>query len=476
MSQAERERERLALINAPVTIRTDRAVPLTEFMNIVSFSAPSNISYYVASGIDANVYGSFVDMPLGELLDNVLGPLGLTWSLDANNFLTVSSRLLPQTYRLNADQMNKVRALLDGGVLQQLVWGRPTPPSEGVEMTLDERSRLLTVVGSEQQIAKVTAFINSLESARTPDLETRIYRIRPELGPRVKSMIDALLAGRTASPFALQRDVIIAGSEMIVRDTPENLTRIEELLLDEAFIGRVSDQQLDIANFSLVPRNLENREAEELQTATARVVEAVKTFLYARVGEEAANRQGRRLWYDPAALQLTLVDTPDNLSRIGSYLGSLPELKAEQQEKYIALKHVLAADMASEIAQILGIETAATGGGGENQTCRRLSRGDQFEFQGMRIRLVRVEENDPQDRDDDSAELSLVTSTQSSQLNLREFDTVFFEDYQITAERINPSGGGGGNVRGGGGQTGRRGDGTAEICIEYTPPAIPPIP
>jgi hypothetical protein len=67
-----------------------------------------------------------------------------------------------------------------------------------------------------------------------------------------------------------------------------------------------------------------------------------------------------------------------------------------------------------------------------------LVRGGQVEVRGLIARLVRIKENDPNDPGDDSIELSLVTDTQSKQLTLREFDTVFIEDFEITAHEVVP--------------------------------------
>lgn len=74
------------------------------------------------------------------------------------------------------------------------------------------------------------------------------------------------------------------------------------------------------------------------------------------------------------------------------------------------------------------------------KTSRRLRRGQQITFRGLRLRLTRVIENDPNDSLDDEVRLSAVTGTDSQTLILRELGTIFFDDYSITADRIDPSG------------------------------------
>lgn len=465
--EAQQSRERL--LSSPVTIQTDRPTPLAEFMRLISFSTVEEIEYYIAAGADAEVYANFIDRPLREVLDAVLLPIGLTWEMDAKNLITIKTDLVPRTFNLSTDQMNKIRALLDTGTLQNIIWGQETPPARGIELTLDERERILLVVGSRTHVEKMEDFLATLDVAETPDLETRIYQIRPEDGAKIRALIGALIEADARTPFQLERKVFVDGSDLIIRDTPENIVRIEELLLDEEFIQDLRDEELTIVNFSLVPRDVENQGSDQIRFFTRRVVEAIQTLLYAATGRGDAAAQGRRMWFDETTLQLTIVDTPTNIERVGRYIESLPELAQRRQQEVVFLEHAIAEDLANQIAQILEIAAPATGGPGGtgNQTVKRLRRGEQFTFGNIRIRMTRVEEGDPNDRDDDQVELQLISGTQSNQLTITELETTFFENYEITAENVQPSGGGGG---GGGGATGRQGEGTATIVVREIAP------
>ncbi len=462
-----RKKKAQELLNSPVTVSTDRPTPLAEFMRILSFSTPHDIQYYVASGAEADVFVNFIDKPLQEVLDTILTPRGLVWSIDEKNVITIKPEFSARTFNLTTDQMNKVRSLLDSGNLQKIVWGQTEPPAKGVELTVDERQRVLVAVGSKLHMQKIEEFMGALEGTVVPDLETQIYKIREADGPKIKALISALIASDKSTPFGLERKIFIDGSDLIVRDTPENITKIEELLLDEKFIQDLRDEKLDISNFSLVPRDVESQNSEQITVFTNRVKEAIETLLYSRTGIKAAQAEGRRLWFDPSTLQLTVVDTPTNIGKVGKYIESLPELRHQRLQKVIFLENAVAESLASDLSEVLGLAESTTGGkGGKgNEVIRRLRRGDEFTFRDLRIRLMRVEENDPNDRNDDECEITVNTGTQTSTLTLRELDTQFFESYEITAEDVQPSGGGG--TTSGAGTTANRGEGTARIRIRY---------
>lgn len=124
-----------------------------------------------------------------------------------------------------------------------------------------------------------------------------------------------------------------------------------------------------------------------------------------------------------------------------------------------------------EEAQTPPVETTAPEADDDPTLGRTFSmnRGDQAEYSGIRIRLVRVEANDPDDPNDDSAEFSLVTGTQSSQLTIRVGDTIHFEGFAIFLESATATLDAGAR-RGGGGALGRRGEGSAVVRLTQLPP------
>src|SRR5690606_9126166 len=189
---AEKKRAQENLLRSPLTIQTDRPTALSEFMRLISFSTAEEIEYYIADGAETPVFVNFVDRPLSEVLDAVLIPVGLTWKMDENNLITIETDLRHNAFRLSEGQVSQVRSLLQSGRMQTAIWGQPEPAWKGMEMTLDERQRVLLVVGSRLHLQKVGDLIASLDAAERPTLDTAFYKIREQDGPKIKSLINAI--------------------------------------------------------------------------------------------------------------------------------------------------------------------------------------------------------------------------------------------------------------------------------------------
>jgi len=464
--QAQREQaekrsdEAEKLLNAPISISTDRKIPLTEFMNNLSFTTPVELEYNIAQGADAMIFANFVHKPLREVLDAVLNDIGLSWSIDNKNVITIKSKLISRTYSLSPAQMAKVRALWDSGQLQKNIWNQSEAPAKGVDITLDERHNMLIVTGSQLHIQRIESLLPSLQAAEKAELETRIYKIRKDDGPKIKALIKSIIQSSSNTQFDLERKVFTEGEDMIIRDTPENITKIEELLSDKKFIQSLRDEKLDLQNFSLVPRDIENVKTDQVEAFTARVVEAIEVFLYSQEGKSQAEKEGRHLWFDKATMQLSIVDTPTNLSRVSQYIQALPELGQKSRTEVIFLKYAVAEALTSSLQRILQLTSGGTSKGGANgeETVLQLGRGDERPFHNMRLRVMRVDQTDLQDRNSGSVELQINTGTQVQTLTLRKYDTQYIEDYEFTAEDVQ-------------GSTGRPGEGRARIRVRYVPGA-----
>ena len=455
----ERRDEASRLLEAPVSITTDREIPLSEFIHMLSLSTPVELEYYIAEGATVPVMANFQDKSLRSILDTVLPPKGLNWSINDRNVITIEQEIHTANFKLSPNQLAKIQALLDSGYLQNVVWGQTQPPSPAIELTLDQRLRMLFVAGSRLHINRVQDFLGSLGEATTPELETRFYKIREEDGPKIRALIDALIQTDKSSPFDIERKVIVEGDDLIINDTPENLVKIEELLLNQDFIEQLTNEKLDIRNYSLVPREVEDISSDQIQVFTSRVVEAISVFLYNETGMRQATEEGRRMWFDEATLQLTLVDTPVNLQTVEQYLGSLPELKTESEQETIFLEYAEATVLAPSLERILNLTSPLGGGagGGTNELAVTLGRGDQRQFQGATFRLMRVEENDVEDRNDDTVEISVnVPGTGPQTTTVTELETQIIDNYEVTAEDVLPS-------------SGQPGGGRARLVIRYVP-------
>ena len=431
------------LLSAPITISTDRKIPLSEFLYSLSFTTPSDLEYNIVEGADAEIFANFVDQSLREVLDTVLIPIGLTWSINERNVITIEPNMIARTWTVSQDQMAQVRSLKDSGNLQNIVWGQTEAPAKGAEIILDERQNIVLLRGSKQHIDKMEAWLKTLSSGgNAPALQTRFYKIREEDGPKIRALINSLISPTEDTPFELERKVIVEGNDLFIRDSAENLKRIEDLLMDKEFIEKSRAGELDLRNFSLVPKEVENAKSDQIQVFTSRVVEAIKVFLYRQGGERAAAEEGRRLWFDEATLQLTVVDTPANLNRISDYIDSLPEIRQRSLQKIIFLRYAVAEDMASSLERILDLTTSgySSGGGGGTEVVFKLRRGEERTFRDIRVRATGFDDGDEDDRQDDTMRVSVSTATSSNQsLQLTELIPQTVDDYELLAENVVPN-------------------------------------
>lgn len=459
------------LLNSLVSISTDRRIPLDEFMKLLSIGTAVEMEYYITEGAKAQVSGTFQNKPLRDVLDTMLIPIGLSWSIDRQHVIVIDQKLITKTYTLAPAQMGKVKSLYASGELQKTVWGQADPPSQGCAITLDERQNMMVATGSKMHIQKIESLLPALKEAEGQELIVRIYKINEKDGPRIKSLINSIITATQGAPFDLERKIFVDKDDLIVRDTPDNIKKIEELLLDKKFIQDMRDDKIDIANFSLVPRDTEAI-SDQVRAFTSRVVEAVKVFLYSQTGESKAAEEGRRYWYDPYTLQLTIVDTPTNLARVSQYIEALPELGLKTRQEVIFLKFAVAQQMVGSLQNILQLTnggTGTSGGGGGTEAVFKLRQGDERQWRNLRLRVIRV--NDPNRtqrggggggqavrRHEGTVEFMMDNGIQTEQRNMQELQTEYVDDYRITVEEVVAAGG-------------NTGDGSARIRISYVPQA-----
>lgn len=446
---AAREREALDRLSTRITLQTQRPVSLNNFLQ--TLTALSNINYTIQGGVDAEVDVNvrFEEVPLSEVLDNVLIPNGLIWER-RGDFIVVMADLTTEVFSLSGDQASKVRLLIDSGELQSLLAPAGSTRVAGRDIRLDNRRNLLIVTDSRRNIERLVRLLDQLDRETPPEIIFRTFTIRERQGPRLKSLLENVLRVGTDVPFNVDRRVILDGNTLIIQDTPENVARAEEILNDRNMIRNLDEDRLGINTFTLVPRQVFAENTEQLQQFGEQVVEVIRTFLYAESGVENARREGRRLWYDPALLQLTVVDYQSNLREVADFIASLPQLAQEERFEFILLRHADANEMASQIRQFLGIEqsTRTGGGSGGTEVIRSIRTDQSFDFQDINIRVIRVNENDANDANDDSVEMVVRTPTESRDVTLEEFRSEFVGDYELTALDVRPSGTNGrGSVR-----------------------------
>ena len=240
------------LLSAPITISTDRKIPLSEFMKDLSFATPIELEYYIVEGANAMIFANFSDKPLREVLDTVLVPRGLAWAINEKNVITIEPNFVSKTYNLSPSQMAKIRSLLDSSQLQKIVWDQTDPPAEGVALTLDERQNMLVVTGSALHIKRVEGLLPTLQVAQEQEMIMRIYKIKEKDGPRIKALINSIIASSSKDPaFDMERKILIDQEDLIVREQRRRISRRSRSFCStSSFIQNMRDEKLDIQSFS----------------------------------------------------------------------------------------------------------------------------------------------------------------------------------------------------------------------------------
>ena len=438
--QAEAEAQRI--LDEKITIEVKEGTRLREFLQTLSFV--TGINFVIVHGSDMTVAAKFEDKRLRDILDSVLLPNGLAWTRD-RDIVTVVPRLDTRFFHLNSDTLLGVQRLFETKDLQRMLWHADQPALQGVDMRLDERQSALIVTDSPENLRKMEAFLGELSRKPPPKLITRIYTVRSDIADNIKVLVEATLGVETEPVTALERRVVLAkherGADLILRDTEENLRKVELLLEDRDYLRRLEEEELEVYTVNLTPRDVLTANPEQVEAFGRDVKEVVETMLYHKDGLEAAMLQGRRMWYDPAALQMTITDYEPNIRKVAEFIQALPQLEPKMRSKIIFLEYQLAGDLASQLEEVLGIGAGPTGGAATgNEASFSMRVEDEKTFRDLSIRLVRVDENDYVDDNDDSCEMVVRTgSAASSDLSITEYRSEQFEEYEILVEEVDPS-------------------------------------
>ena len=464
-------------LKTPITIETKQPAPLYEFLHLLSLA--SGIDFSIAPGVEAEVTAKFVDIPLIDVLDTTLNPYGIKWE-HTGAVVSISSALETKIFNLTRREFATAKALHDDGVLQKTIWGgADRPQSPGERMVLDERESTLLATDSPERLKKLGALLKVLNQSISPALKTSFYKVEKDAGPKIRALIDVVIQTQTDTSFELERRVYLDGEDLIIRDSPERIAKIEELLRNEGFIEKLIKDELQIASFSLIPREATEENPEYLNTSFVKEVEEqLMTYLYSKKGITEAAAEGRKLWFNPNTMSFVMTDTPENIKAVGDFLSTLPQLQTTERFKVLYLKHALADEMEGELSVFLGLSRPDAADGQDSVT-KTMSQDTEFEWRDLFI-LVRSVQGDPNAGTrsiNDSAELLLRVKGGTSQTQtINEKSTsVYIQDdqggeYELYADDIRPRGNTGGGFGNNNTSTSEQGRGTVKLEITYWPP------
>ena len=171
---------------------------------------------------------------------------------------------------------------------------------------------------------------------------------------------------------------------------------------------------------ALVPRDIESNTSDQIQTFNTKVIEAIEVFLYSQDGKSQAAEEGRKLFYDKAAMQLTVVDSPTNISRVAQIHWTPCPNSARRFVRKWSSPSSPWPRIWPPVLSACSTSPPRAGPDGKDsgeEIVMKLRRGEDRQFRNIRVRLIRVEKNNVDDRKDDSAELSVNTGTPGQQPN-----------------------------------------------------------
>jgi hypothetical protein len=453
------EADALRKLDEKITIEVKEGTKLREFLNTLAFV--TGINFVIARGSDLTISAKFEDKPLRDILDAVLLPNGLNWTR-TSDVITVVPNLRTRVFHLDSNTLLNVQRLYETNDLQKMLWNSEKPPLPGMELRLDERQSMLILTDAPENIQKMEQLLTEARQQAPPKLITKMYAVRADLANNIKTLVEAMLRTETEAPFALERRVLLAqhegGTDLIIKDTEDNLRKVESLLSDRGFMRHLEEEQIEVYTVNLTPREVLKAVPEQVEMFGRDVKEVIETMLYHKEGMAAAQAQGRRLWYDPATLQLTLTDFPSNIRKISEFVESLPQLEPKSRSKVIYLEYANAADIASQLETVMGISAAGVGAEAKgNEATFSLRVEDERTFRDLSIRLVRVDTTGSYGSSGGygvggygamgssrtqggTAQLVVRTPTsQSSDLTIEQFRSENIEDYEIYVEKVYPS-------------------------------------
>ncbi|MBN1515052.1 tetratricopeptide repeat protein [Candidatus Sumerlaeota bacterium] len=456
MAAEQAEQDAQEKLNVKRTIETQQPLDLSDFLNTLSLI--SGINFTIADGINPKVQAKFEDKPLKTILNHVLLPIGLKWERQpGEDIIIVSLDLHSRMFHIDPENMPKLKRMIDQKQLQNILWHDEQPTVASVEMLLDEENNTLFLYDSAANLEKAAAVLAEIASQVEPQLIIRDFKIADESkGPKIKVLLEAILRTQ-AEDLLIGREIFVEGDTIIIKDTPENIRKAEQLLQDREFLRDIEADRLDVAVFDLTPREALSADQTSRERFAAKVEEVVKTILYTGEGITRARAAGRKMWFDKQTLQMTITDTPVNIRKVADYIASLPEIERRRRSKVIFLKFADAASLASRLEVVLGITSEDdTGTASGDSVTKTLRVEDELRFRDINIRLTRVNENDANDENDDSAEFVVRTPTDSRDTTIEEFRSEFVDDYEIIAEEVDPS-------------SSSSGEGRARVTINYRP-------
>jgi type II secretory pathway component GspD/PulD (secretin)/tetratricopeptide (TPR) repeat protein len=325
---------------------TEIETVLTNILGVLS-----GFNFIVQEGVQGKVEVRISDKTLREILDLLLIPNGFAWTREDDTII-VSTKFQSRVFPLTPEEFKRVQQILEDPEslqdpeldLRRIIYGDRDPEEiPGRELRLNYKTHTLIVRDSAQNIAKVESWLQQLEDvilARQP-LIYRSWALDCEIAADVHDLVKRFLIEERSGDEVTFREegkrIIFDETNcvLVIRDTPENIEHVEEIILREDILQGFKEGILQARLFRITDDTGTDPESVFRRLEVIRgVVEILSAMLYEGTGEteEEANARGRRIFYpetreeelrDPRFIgTITVVDTEENLRKVQDFLGS----------------------------------------------------------------------------------------------------------------------------------------------------------
>jgi hypothetical protein len=132
----------------------------------------------------------------------------------------------------------------------------------------------------------------------------------------------------------------LVGRTLYVKKTPKS--RGGGSYPTSVIVGDAKAPGMHVQTFDLKPRDVLRANPEQVEAFGRDVKEVLETMLYHKTGVSAAQKEGRRMWYDPTTQKITIADSKENIAKVAEFLNAVPQL--EPTDRY----HI-AGDLAAQM-------------------------------------------------------------------------------------------------------------------------------
>lgn len=308
---------------------------------VISFlSNLSGLNAVVDENVEGNVAFDVKNSTVRQVLNLLQKQYGFVWNREGDTIF-VERGFETRIFPLSEAQFKTLEAVLnDPSVLEDssrnlrtILYG-PTEEFNvpGKQLFLNRVTQSLVVTDTNDNLRTVEAFLKNVPNI-TGDkkpLVTKVYQVDRAIAKDIYELIRLALFGDQGSYDVAdkRRQLFLEpnSSSLIVIDYPDNIQTVEDILADQTIISRLEDDQLEAREFSLTDVD----DVEDTPEAYTRrelfvnkIYEIVEQMLIGKEGVEKYKLSGRRLFSDPARGTVTVVDSPENIRRVESYLNSV---------------------------------------------------------------------------------------------------------------------------------------------------------